>query len=80
MDIGRLILVKPMNVDEDRIARMATSHCMDIVQKMKVYDDLESAIASFQYIAGTTARSGSMRPALTTPHNLAMDTYPHYQG
>jgi tRNA/rRNA methyltransferase len=73
MDIGRLILVNPMNVDEDRIARMATSHCMDIVQKMKVYDDLESAVAPFQYIAGTTARSGSMRPALTTPHHLAMD-------
>jgi tRNA/rRNA methyltransferase len=76
MDIGRLILVKPMNVDEDRIAMMATSHCMDIVQKMKVYDDLESAIASFQYIAGTTARSGLMRPTLTTPRHLAMDIIP----
>jgi tRNA/rRNA methyltransferase len=76
MDIGRLILVNPTNVDEDRIARMATSHCMDIVRKMKVYDELESAVASFQYIAGTTARSGSMRPALTTPCNLAMEIIP----
>jgi tRNA/rRNA methyltransferase len=76
MDLGRLILVKPMNVDEDRIAKVATSHCMDIVQKMKVYDDLESALEPFQYIAGTTARSGSMRPALTNPRHLAMDIIP----
>src|SRR4030043_519409 len=73
MDLGHLILVNPMNVDEDRIAKMATSHCMEIVRKMKVYNELESAVAPFQYIAGTTARSGSMRPALTTPHHLAMD-------
>lgn len=76
MDIGRLILVNPMNVDEDRIAKMATSRCMDIVRKMKVHDNLESAVAPFQYIAGTTARSGSMRRALTTPRNLAMEIIP----
>ena len=76
MDLGRLILVNPMNVDEDRIAKMATSHCMEIVRKMKVYNELESAVAPFQYIAGTTARSGSMRPALTTPRNFAMEIIP----
>jgi tRNA/rRNA methyltransferase len=43
---------------------------------MKVYNELESAVAPFQYIAGTTARSGSMRPALTTPRNLAMEIIP----
>jgi len=76
MDIRRLIVVNPVNMDPDRVAKMATSHSMDILEKMKVHSDLESALAPFQYIAGTTARVGAMRPALTAPRNLAGDLIP----
>jgi tRNA/rRNA methyltransferase len=76
MDIGRLIVVNPANLDPDRMAKMATSHSMDILEKMEVCDNLQNTLAPFQYIAGTTARVGSMRPALTTPRNLAMDLIP----
>jgi tRNA/rRNA methyltransferase len=73
MDIGRLMVINPANMDPDRVVKMATSHSLDILDNMKVCDDLKSALASFQYIVGTTARVGSMRPDLTTPRNLAKD-------
>jgi len=76
MDIRRLIVVNPANMDTDRVVKMATSHSMDILEKMQVHDDLRSALESFNYIAGTTARVGSMRPALTTPSRLAKDLIP----
>jgi tRNA/rRNA methyltransferase len=71
MDIRRLIIINPANLDPDRVVKMATSHSMDILDNMKVHDDLRGALAPFRYIAGTTARVGSMRPALTTPKELA---------
>lgn len=76
MDIRRLIVVKPGNMDRERMSMMATSHSMDILESMKVHDDLREALAPFRYIAGTTARVGSMRPALTTPKDLARDLVP----
>ncbi|MBN1625255.1 MAG: RNA methyltransferase [Deltaproteobacteria bacterium] len=76
MDIRRLIIVNPGNMDRERIAMMATSHSIDILENMKIHDDLREALAPFRYIAGTTARVGSMRPALTTPKDLARDLIP----
>ena len=76
MDIRRLIVVKPGNMDRERIAMMATSHSMNIMENMQVHDDLREALATFRYIAGTTARVGSMRPALTTPKDFARDIIP----
>jgi tRNA/rRNA methyltransferase len=76
MDMEQLIVVNPANMDPDRMAKMATSHSIGILEKMKVQDDLKSVLAPFQYIAGTTARVGAMRPALTNPRNLALDLIP----
>lgn len=76
MDIKRLIVVNPGNMDPDRVVKMATSHSADILEHMKVHDNLRGALAPFRFIAGTTARVGSMRPALTTPKNLAKDLIP----
>jgi tRNA/rRNA methyltransferase len=76
MDIRRLMVVNPGNMYPDRVMKMATSHSMDILENMKVHDDLRGALAPFGYIAGTTARVGAMRPALTTPKNFAKDLIP----
>jgi tRNA/rRNA methyltransferase len=73
MGITRLILVKPENCDLTRILKMATGTSIDIVETMEVHDDLTAAINPFQYVVGTTARTGTQRPALTNPRNLAQD-------
>jgi tRNA/rRNA methyltransferase len=73
MDIRRLILVNPKNLDSKRIDKTATTHSSHLIKKMEIYNDLGTALNPFQYIVGTTARIGTMRPALTTPQGLAGD-------
>ena len=76
MGLRHLILVRPKNFDRERILRTATGHTADIVEEIEVYDDLAAAVGSFQYLAGTTARTGSMRPALRNPRGLAAELVP----
>ena len=76
MGISRLILVEPKNPDIERILKAATTHSSGIIDKMEVYDNLGDAIGGFQFIAGTTARLGAMRPAMNTPEKLAETLVP----
>ena len=71
MGIYRLLLVRPKNCDLSRILKTATGSSIDIVEQMEVYDDLVKAIGPFQYVVGTTARTGAHRPAITNPRRLA---------
>lgn len=73
MDIERLILVNPKNCDLTRILKVATIHSADIVEKMEVFSDLRSALSPFQYVAGTTARLGVMRPGMMNPRGLGKE-------
>jgi len=71
MGIHHLRLVNPKNCDLTRILKMATGTSIDVVEKMEVYNDLISALGPFEFIAGTTARLGTRRPAMTNPYLLA---------
>jgi tRNA/rRNA methyltransferase len=55
---------------------MATHFAADIVENMALYEDLETALAPFQYIVGTTARVGSKRPTMADPRELALKLIP----
>ncbi|MFC1495373.1 RNA methyltransferase [Thermodesulfobacteriota bacterium] len=71
MGIDRLILVNPKNPDRKRMLKSATVHSEQIIDNLEIYEDLEEAIGRFRYIAGTTARLGTMRPAMSSPRRLA---------
>jgi tRNA/rRNA methyltransferase len=71
MGISQLVLVNPKNPDRDRMLRAGTIHSMQIIDNIEIYDSLEEAIGKFSYIAGTTARLGTMRPAMASPQALA---------
>jgi tRNA/rRNA methyltransferase len=73
MGLQRLILVRPKNCDLSRVLKTATGPSWDVVETMEVWDDLKAALAPFHFLAGTTARIGSLRPALTSPRVLARD-------
>ncbi|MBW1913818.1 MAG: RNA methyltransferase [Deltaproteobacteria bacterium] len=73
MDLHRLILVNPKNPDQDRILKLATAHSADVIDRMEVYEDLQEALGLFQFIAGTTARTGTARPTLKNPRSLAQE-------
>ncbi|RJR19734.1 MAG: RNA methyltransferase [Desulfobacteraceae bacterium] len=71
--IKRLVLVKPKNCDLSRVLKTATGTSVDIVEEMLVTDDLKDTLGTYQYVVGTTARTGTLRPALTDPRSLARD-------
>jgi tRNA/rRNA methyltransferase len=73
MGLSRLMLVRPKNCDLSRVLKTATGRSIDLIEEMGVCDNLTKALAPFQYVAGTTARTGSQRPALTEPRNFAED-------
>lgn len=73
MGLSRLVLVNPKNCDLSRVIRMATGSSIDIVKDMEVREDIIDALKPFQYVVGTTARTGSLRPAMTQPRSLGQD-------
>jgi tRNA/rRNA methyltransferase len=45
MGISRLVVVEPRDCDLTRILKMATHFAADLVEKMEVYEDLETALS-----------------------------------
>jgi len=73
MGVRRLILVDPKNCDLSRVLKTAKGSSIDLIEEMEVREDLEETLGEFHYVVGTTARTGSHRPALTNPRRLARD-------
>ncbi len=71
MGISRLIVVAPENCDLSRVCKMATHAALDVVEQMMVFQDLESALADFNYVLGTTARLGGERQVVHSPETAA---------
>ncbi len=71
MGLERLVLVDPKNCDTDRMNKTATGSSNVVLNRMALYKDLREALAPYQYLVGTTARIGTLRPALTRPRSLA---------
>ncbi|MEE8397956.1 MAG: RNA methyltransferase [Desulfobacterales bacterium] len=76
MGIGRLVVVDPQNYDPHRASRMATHAASHVIEGMEIFDDLETALGSYRYIAGTTARLGGQRQAVTSPRTFAEGLIP----
>lgn len=67
MGIGRLVIVEPLRFELPRILKMATHAASAIVENMEVHNSLPEALAPFQYIVGTTARTGGQRRTIFNP-------------
>jgi tRNA/rRNA methyltransferase len=76
MGFRRLILVDPKDCDLTRVLKTATGSSMDLIEEMELFDELAAAVAPFGYVVGTTARTGSLRPAMTHPRRLARELVP----
>ena len=73
MGLKRLVLVEPKNCDRSRILKPATGSSVQLIEDMEVHENLKEALTPFQYVVGTTARTGYLRPAMTQPRRLATD-------
>jgi tRNA/rRNA methyltransferase len=76
MGLRQLIVVNPRDCDLTRVLKMATHFAADLVEQMEVFQDLETALAPFQYIVGTTARYGGRRATSSDPRKLAEQLVP----
>jgi len=71
MGISQLVVVDPQNCDLTKICKMATHEALEVVEQMKVCQTLESALAEFNFVVGTTARLGGQRKVVSSPARLA---------
>jgi tRNA/rRNA methyltransferase len=76
MGIGHVVIVAPENWDRERILKMATHVAGNLVEEMAVYDDLGTALRPYQYVVGTTARTGRKRHTIQQPRQVAQSLVP----
>ena len=76
MGITRLVVVNPENFDLDRVLTLATHAAAGVVERMVRSNDLTTALASFNYVVGTTARLGGERQRVTSPAQMARQMVP----
>jgi len=71
MGLSKLILVRPRNWDLTRVLKTATGPSIHIIEEMDCKEDLLEAIGEFNYVIATTARIGTLRPAMAEPKEMA---------
>ncbi|NMC50474.1 MAG: RNA methyltransferase [Desulfovibrio sp.] len=71
MGVSRFVVVDPQDFDPARAAALATAKGQDILARAQRPKDLESALAPFSRVYGTTARTGGWRKAITSPRSAA---------
>ncbi len=80
MGISRFLVVNPADHDLARIMKMATYHAEDLVLGIEVFERVEDALKPFQYVVGTSARTGSQRRFVIGPRQLARELIPISQN
>ena len=58
MGIGKLIVVGNRDLDDEAVRQMATHESKEIVDGIRHFDTLDEALAGFEWVVGTTARTG----------------------
>jgi tRNA/rRNA methyltransferase len=76
MGIERLMVVDPENYDIKRVLTLATHAASDMVNQIVRHDQLQTALAPFNYVVGTTARLGGERKTVTSPSQMARHLIP----
>jgi len=71
MGLKDLILVAPVDLDLPRVQKLATHAAGGIVERMQCAATLKAALAPFQYVVGTTARTGRRRQVIHYPEKMA---------
>lgn len=76
MGISRLIVVAEEMPERDPMVTMATQKAVHLIDNLKVYPNLEEALAPFAVTVGTTARRGRQRLLGGTPREVVQKIIP----
>lgn len=80
MGINRLILVRREMPDQEIMRRVATHHAGRIIDTIELFPRLAEALASFQWVVGTSARQGRQRHSQVSPQRMVADALPKLAG
>jgi len=70
MGFSELILINPLEPDQERMRKIATHHAARIIDTLTIHDSLEEVLRPFTFVAATTTRKGKKRHSLITPQSL----------
>ena len=73
MGCPNIVLVRPERWDFEVAAPLARAEGKAILERVRVEDDLAGALAGFEHVYGTTARTGGWRKGIMTPAAAAPD-------
>ncbi len=76
MGINKLILVRDDLPAYTEMAKMATHKAVHLIDAMERHDRLETALAPYQFVVGTTARLGRKRTIERTPRDIVDEIVP----
>ncbi|MFO7605737.1 MAG: TrmJ/YjtD family RNA methyltransferase [Desulfurivibrionaceae bacterium] len=76
MGISNLIVIRREAPDREKMARMATHHAVSLIDNLALFQDLETALAPFSVVVGTTARQGRQRRPPNTPRVMVEKLIP----
>jgi tRNA/rRNA methyltransferase len=71
MGIDKISVVGNRDLAPEEMKQMATHFAAGVVDRIQHFDGLDEALASFQYIVGTTSRRGSARGPVVSPREMA---------
>jgi len=71
MGLENLVVVAPENYDLERVLTLATHAAAHVVKGMARFDNLQLALAPYNYVVGTTARLGGERQTVASPSQMA---------
>jgi len=75
MGISSIIVINPLNAAREKIEQLSTHFALDVVEKIQYLDRLDQALPPFQYVVGTTGRSGdtSLKRSMMYPRKMAKE-------
>ena len=76
MGISRLIVVGTVDPDPERMAMMATHKAAHLLENIEFHHSLETALAPFSRVVGTTARHGRQRIREKGPREVVSEILP----
>lgn len=71
MGCSQIVLVDPWDWNLDKALPLATHHARHLLDNIQFFSTLAEAVSSYNFIYGTTARTGGWRKAIQTPEQAA---------
>jgi tRNA/rRNA methyltransferase len=71
MGMRNIVVVSRDEPDMEKIRQMSTHLAVDVVERIRFVESLDEALGGFQWVVGTTSRTGSMRQPSGSPREVA---------